>query len=101
MLDTEQRMERAASALADRDGHRVLQAAGWRAARAAEQNGVTLEEEQRAAFRHVTSGPDLSLVVGYAGSGKSTMLGVARAAWEADGYQVRGLALSGIAAEGL
>jgi Ti-type conjugative transfer relaxase TraA len=101
MLDTEQRMERAAGALADRDGHRVLQAAGWRAARAAERNGVTLEEEQRAAFRHVTSGPDLSLVVGYAGSGKSTMLGVARAAWEAEGYQVRGLALSGIAAEGL
>jgi Ti-type conjugative transfer relaxase TraA len=101
MLDTEQRMERAAGALADRDGHRVLQAAGWRAAKAAERNGVTLEEEQRAAFRHVTSGPDLSLVVGYAGSGKSTMLGVARAAWEAEGYQVRGLALSGIAAEGL
>jgi len=101
MLDTEQRMERAAGALADRDGHHVLQAAGWRAAKAAEQNGVTLEEEQRAAFRHVTSGPDLSLVVGYAGSGKSTMLGVARAAWEAEGYQVRGLALSGIAAEGL
>ena len=101
MLDTEQRMERAAGALADRDGHRVLQAAGWRAAKAAERNGVTLEEEQRAAFRHVTSGPDLSLVVGYAGSGKSAMLGVARAAWEAEGYTVRGLALSGIAAEGL
>ena len=101
MLDTEQRMERAAGALADRDGHRVLQAAGWRAASAAEWNGVTLEEEQRAAFRHVTSGADLSLVVGYAGSGKSTMLGVARGAWEAAGYQVRGLALSGIAAEGL
>ncbi len=101
MLDTEQRMEHAAGALADRDEHRVLQAAGWRAAKAAERNGVTLEEEQQAAFRHVTSGPDLSLVVGYAGSGKSTMLGVARAAWEAEGYQVRGLALSGIAAEGL
>jgi hypothetical protein len=94
-------MERVAGALADRDGHRVLQAAGWRAASEAERNGVRLEEEQRAAFRHVTSGPDLSLVVGYAGSGKSTMLGVARTAWEAEGYQVRGLALSGIAAEGL
>jgi Ti-type conjugative transfer relaxase TraA len=101
MLDTEQRLERAAGALADRDGHRVLQAAGWRAASEAERNGVKLEEEQRAAFRHVTSGPDLSLVVGYAGSGKSTMLGVAREAWEAEGFQVRGLALSGIAAEGL
>ena len=101
MLEVERRMEAAAGALAGHDGHRMLQAAGWRAVKAAERGGLVLEEEQREAFRHVTSGPDLSLVVGYAGSGKSTMLGVARAAWEAEGYQVRGLALSGIAAEGL
>ena len=101
MLDTERRMEGAAGALAERDGHRVLQVAGWRAERAAEHAGLVLGEEQRAAFRHVTSGPDLALVVGYAGTGKSAMLGVARAAWETEGYTVRGLALSGIAAEGL
>ncbi|MBN9559161.1 MAG: Ti-type conjugative transfer relaxase TraA [Alphaproteobacteria bacterium] len=101
MLATERRMEMAAGALAERDRHRVSLVAGWRALRDAEQGGLTLGEEQRAAYRHVTSGADLSLVVGYAGTGKSAMLGVARQAWEAQGLTVRGAALSGIAAEGL
>ncbi|MFG1466835.1 AAA family ATPase, partial [Xanthobacter sp. DSM 24535] len=62
---------------------------------------LTLSGEQADAFRHVTDGGDLSVVVGYAGTGKSAMLGVAREAWEGAGYSVRGVALSGIAAEGL
>ncbi len=101
MLEAEQRMEQAGTALAGRGGHRVLRAAALLAARAAERGELTLGNEQAAALLHVTGGSDLALVVGFAGTGKSAMLGVARAAWEVEGHRVRGAALSGIAAEGL
>jgi Ti-type conjugative transfer relaxase TraA len=94
MLATEQRMERAAGTLAERQGHRSD-------LRRRLQESTTLGREQGLAYRHVTQAQDLSVVVGYAGTGKSMMLGEARAAWEADGYHVRGAALSGIAAEQL
>jgi Ti-type conjugative transfer relaxase TraA len=93
MLDTERRMEAAALALNGRTTHRVAMD------RRTEATG--LGEEQKLALAHVTRARDLAVVVGYAGTGKSTMLGVARKAWEAEGYRVRGAALSGIAAEGL
>lgn len=60
-----------------------------------------LGDEQVLAVAHVLSAGCLAAVVGYAGTGKSTALGVARAAWEAEGYRVVGAALSGIAAENL
>src|SRR3546814_3448965 len=66
----------------------------------AAERGLDLTGEQRAAFDRVTGGCDLEVVVGYAGTGKSAMLGVAREAWEEAGFRVRGAALSGIAAEG-
>jgi len=94
MLATEQRMEQAAATLAERQAHRVN-------LRRRLAESTTLGREQILAYRHVTQMQDLSVVVGYAGTGKSTMLGEARAAWEAEGYQVRGAALSGIAAEQL
>ncbi len=101
MLAAEQRMEAAGAALSQSGAHRVGVAEIDGAVRRAEAGGLQLGEEQRAAVAHVTAGRDLALVVGYAGTGKSAMLGVARQAWEAAGYRVRGAALSGIAAEGL
>jgi Ti-type conjugative transfer relaxase TraA len=98
MLGVEERLEAASYDLARRDGHGVRESVRERALDGAER---TLKGEQLAAFQHVTGDADLSVVVGYAGAGKSTMLGAARAAWEASGYRVRGAALSGIAAEGL
>lgn len=67
----------------------------------AAERGLILSGEQRDALAHTTHGQDLKLVVGYAGSGKSAMLGIAREAWAAEGYIVQGAALSGIAAENL
>ncbi len=96
MLATEQRMEQAAITLAERQAHRVDLLR-----RMASMESTTLGREQSLAYRHVTQARDLSVVVGYAGTGKSTMLGVARESWEAEGFHVRGAALSGIAAEQL
>lgn len=60
-----------------------------------------LGKEQRQALAHLLADEGLALLVGFAGSGKSRLLGAARAAWERAGYRVRGAALAGIAAEGL
>ncbi|HSX53745.1 MAG TPA: AAA family ATPase, partial [Sphingomonas sp.] len=72
-----------------------------RAIRAAGSNGLILVGEQEAALRHIARPQGLAIVIGYAGTGKSAMLGVAREAWENAGYTVHGVALSGIAAENL
>src|SRR3546814_12044395 len=68
---------------------------------AAGSKRLILGPEQEAALRHITGERDLAIVVGYAGTGKSAMLGVARDGWERAGYHVVGTALSGIAAENL
>jgi Ti-type conjugative transfer relaxase TraA len=101
MLTTERRMEEAGAALAADRWHRPVDIAAGKAIAAAEARGLVLGDEQRVAVRHVAREGGLRLVVGYAGTGKSAMLGVAREAWETAGYRVRGAALSGIAAEGL
>ncbi len=101
MLATEQRLERSAGHIVARRSHGVAPSSLDRAIGASEGRGLFLGDEQRGALERITKAEGLSLVVGYAGTGKSAMLGVAREAWEASGYQVRGAALSGIAAESL
>jgi len=101
MLEVEQRLQRGATALAGRAAHGIPAAAHDSAIAAAGMRGLVLGIEQQAALRHVIRSGDLASIIGYAGTGKSAMLGVARDAWEHAGYRVQGAALSGIAAENL
>jgi Ti-type conjugative transfer relaxase TraA len=101
MIRAEQRLHRAAELMAERERHEMRDADREAALARAEARGLVLSGEQAEALAHITDGRDLGIVVGHAGTGKSAMLGVAREAWEAAGYEVRGVALSGIAAENL
>jgi Ti-type conjugative transfer relaxase TraA len=101
MIEVELRLHRAAEMMAERERHEVRGADREAVLARAEQRGFVLSGEQSDALAHVTDGRDLSVVVGHAGTGKSAMLSVAREAWETAGYEVRGVALSGIAAENL
>jgi Ti-type conjugative transfer relaxase TraA len=101
MIETEQRLHVAADRMAGEQRHAVSDRARLEALARAEQRGLSLSNEQADALTHVTDARRLGIVVGHAGTGKSAMLGVARDAWEASGFEVRGVALSGIAAENL
>ncbi len=101
MIETEQRLQRATDQLEARRHHGVADRHRDAALIRAAALGMRLSPEQRSAFEHVTEARGLGIVIGYAGTGKSAMLGVAREAWEGAGYRVHGLALSGIAAENL
>jgi Ti-type conjugative transfer relaxase TraA len=95
MIEAEQRLHRAAELMAERERHEVRNADREAALALAKRRGLVLSGEQADALAHVTHGRDLGILVGYAGTGKSAMLGVAREAWETAGYEVRGVALSG------
>jgi Ti-type conjugative transfer relaxase TraA len=101
MIEAEQRLHRAAELMAEGERDELRGADRQAALARAEARGLILSGEQADALAHVTNGRDLGVVVGHAGTGKSAMLGVAREAWQAAGYEVRGVALSGIAAENL
>ena len=60
-----------------------------------------LSEEQKSAVRSTTQGEALSLVIGKAGTGKSTLMEAVARSYQAKGYRVFGGAWSGTAAEDL
>ncbi len=63
--------------------------------------GHSLSAEQGKVLDYIVSEGDLKCVVGFAGTGKSRLLGAAKELWEEGGYHVLGATLSGIAAQNL
>jgi len=63
----------------------------------------SLNDEQKMAVRHLTGETEGSIRVleGWAGTGKTSALRVAREIWEKDGYQVMGIAVAGKASKEL
>ena len=63
--------------------------------------GKQLTDEQKNAIKHILQPTAICCLVGRAGTGKSFSIGAAKAIWESEGLPVLGVALSGIAADGL
>lgn len=96
MITLEANMLSQADTLSNREKHRIDSAV-------VEDALVkrSLSNEQKEALRYITHAGDLKCVLGYAGTGKSYMLSCAREVWEKEGYNVKGVALSGIATQNL
>lgn len=103
ILEAEQTIAEAAAALAERNGPLVPTEAADQAVAGKEQAlGRRLSPGQRDLVDAVCGGQSaLRLVVGVAGSGKTTALDAARAALKSSGYRVLGVSTSGQAARTL
>lgn len=96
MLEKEQQMFESVDRLNSRSHHKVETKFQAQASRQ-----LTMTNEQKTAFENIMSGTDISSLIGVAGTGKSYVLGAVKDAYEAQGYDVKGCALSGIASDGL
>jgi ATP-dependent exoDNAse (exonuclease V) alpha subunit len=103
VLAAEARIAQLAHALAGQDAPVVGREAAEGAVAAAEDllGGPTTPGQRRTARALLSSGSGLELVVGVAGSGKTTMLAAVARGFETGGYAVIGTATSGQAARTL
>lgn len=60
-----------------------------------------LSQDQKRAIYHMADGGQLRCIVGIAGAGKTTALGICQDIWKTEGYNVYGLAPTGKAAQNL
>lgn len=101
-LEIEQTMISDVHDLAQSDNMEMEAKAIDLAIRASSKEGKPLTPQQEKAVRHILSSDGkITAITGDAGTGKTTILNPVREALEASGYQVRGLALAGKAAQGL
>lgn len=96
MLQLESEMVQNSLALYGKSGHRLADVSIESIAAKHE-----LSPEQTKVLNHIVSDGDLKSVIGYAGTGKSRLLGAAKELWEEADYRVLGATLSGIAAQNL
>jgi conjugative relaxase-like TrwC/TraI family protein len=103
VVEDERRIADLAQSVAERPGPVVSLEIAATALRSAElSRGFRLTERQAEVAKGVlTSGNSLDLVVGVAGSGKTSTLSAVREGFEAAGYKVVGAATSGQAAQAL
>jgi Ti-type conjugative transfer relaxase TraA len=96
LLEAEKSLMKRVAAMAMRRGHGVPSQS-----RTSLLPPHSLTEEQRSAFEYMVGEGDIKALTVVADSGKNALLAAARAAWESQGLQVVGVALSRIAAENL
>ena len=96
MLNLEKGMVSHALTLANREAHTLSLST-----RENVRTRYSLSEDQRSAYDYALAGGDMKNIVGFAGTGKSYLLGAVREAYEKEGYQVIGMSMAGKAAENL
>jgi conjugative relaxase-like TrwC/TraI family protein len=100
MAEVERELERAWRQLLARDGFGLDRRTVADAARRWElEHATELSEDQRAAIDAATRGTAAAVIEGLAGTGKSSVMDVIRAAYEEAGYRVAGVATAGLVAE--